>query len=156
MLVKALIHHFLMLWSLECEYVCKCMCVCVSVCVCVCVQLSSLSSPSRLLPIGLSLDSGVACFLFMSPVWHGPGHRVASENTEGIHEIDRILGKREPTWLPWQPQHRKLRAAWAPLRSWEVWQQFLCEVVWGGGRQFPLSPSWKEGTQNMGWAGGGR
>ena len=69
-----------------------CVCVCVCVCVYVCeVQSSSQSSPPRLLLIGLSLDSGMVCLQCVSLPWHGPGHRVASGNTEGIHDITRLL-----------------------------------------------------------------
>lgn len=129
---------------------CQCVYECVRVWAYACVvQSSGQSSPSRLLLTGLSLDPGMVCCQCVSLLWHGPGHRVASENTVGIHEITRLLGQAR-TWLPGQPQHGELRAAWAPLRSWEVWQEFLWELAWGGTRQFLLSPSWKEGTQSMG------
>lgn len=73
------------------------MCVSLCVYVCVCVrartQSSHQSSPSRLLPDGLSMDSGMSCFLCVPRVWHRPWHRVASENTERINEVNRMLGQ---------------------------------------------------------------
>lgn len=87
---NALIFHLLVLKVLEC--VCACLC-----CVCVCVyahaQSSHQSSPSRLLPNGLSMDSGMSYFLCVPRVWPRPWHRVASENTERINEVNRMLGQ---------------------------------------------------------------
>lgn len=83
--MKALIFHVPVLRGPECVSVCVCMSV--SVCAVKSPIFSFKAPPYRAL-LGLGSVPVPLC------VWdrHGPWHKVASENTEGINEINRKLG----------------------------------------------------------------